>query len=373
MRGPITPAVQPTFNPQSDVNRRNKMKRKAFTLIELLVVIAIIGVLVGLLLPAVQGAREAARRMQCQNNLKQIGLATHNFESTYKEFPPGLETFQHKNSSTGSVLNWYGRTVHTHLLPFIEQQAIAEMWDWDDTFAAAVANTRLPGSPRTVSTEAASAQLVPTYLCPSDLTQDGPVYLDYSVLGYSTGYFGQTSYIANGGSHSTYFRDADMKADGVFFMTGEDSQPETYQQYLRDDEVPTRFSAILDGTSQTILFGERFHYDPIFDRKLHQNSTKFSRYPISSWSAWGWTGGGNGTTHVFGSSRVPINYKTNESDATDYVSVNFRMSAYGSGHPGGANFAFSDGSVRFLSEQINMVLFRALGTKRGRETIEYEH
>ncbi|WP_404307048.1 DUF1559 family PulG-like putative transporter [Neorhodopirellula lusitana] len=349
------------------------MKRKAFTLIELLVVIAIIGVLVGLLLPAVQGAREAARRMQCQNNLKQIGLAVHNFESTYKSLPPGLETFQQKNTSNGSILNWYGRTVHTHLLAFIEQQAIAEMWNWDDTMDAATENTRDPGNKYIKSDEAASAQLVSTYLCPSDLTTADPIELDYAVKGYCTGFFGQSSYVANGGSHSTYFRDADMRADGVFFMTGEDSKPESYQTYLRDEEVPSKFSALLDGTSQTLLFGERFHYDPIFDRKMYDHPTKYSRYPISNWSAWGWTGGGNGTTHIFASTRVPINFKTTEADIASFASVNMRMSAFGSAHPGGANFAFSDGSVRFLSEQTNMVLFRALGTKQGYETIEYEH
>ncbi|TWU41272.1 Type II secretion system protein G precursor [Novipirellula aureliae] len=349
------------------------MKRKAFTLVELLVVIAIIGVLVGLLLPAVQSAREAARRMQCQNNMKQIALATHNFESTYKHLPPGLTTFVHKNTKTGAPINWYGNSVFAYILPFIEAQSIHEMWDWSETFEAAVQNTRDPADIRSKSTDAASAQMVSTFLCPSDITENGrPIELDYSVMGYSTGFFGQTSYIANGGTHSTYFRDADMQSDGVFSMTGEDSQPETFQRFLRDGEPPSKFASIIDGTSQTLLFGERFHYDPIFDNQLYDSPTKFSRYPIHKWSAWGWTGGGNGTTHLFGSTRVPINYMTSESDGQNYSSVNFRMSAYGSGHSGGANFAFSDGSVRFLTESVNMVLFRALSTKHGNEVIQYE-
>ena len=155
-------------------------------------------------------------------------------------------------------------------------------------------------------------------------------------------------------------------------MTGEDSQPETYQRFLRDKEVPAKFAAVFDGTSQTLLFGERFHYDPEFDAKLHDHPTRFSRYPISSWSAWGWTGGGNGTTHVFGSTRVPINYMTPPDAPASYASVNFRMSAFGSAHPGGANFTFTDGSVNFISENINMALYRALSTKKGREPIDYQ-
>ena len=155
-------------------------KRSGFTLIELLVVIAIIGILIGLLLPAVQAAREAARRMQCQNNLKQVSLATHNFENTHKEFPPGLTTFQYRPNPRGRVVNWYGNTVFTYILPYIEEQAIFEMWDWSETFQAATRNTRDPSNPRQQSEKAASAQLVEAYLCPSDLTENGkPVLLDY--------------------------------------------------------------------------------------------------------------------------------------------------------------------------------------------------
>ncbi len=346
------------------------MKRRGFTLVELLVVIAIIGVLVGLLLPSVQAAREAARRMSCQNNIKQIGLASHLYESTRKTFPPGLTTYQAKTPS-GSITNWYGNPVFAYLLPFIEQQALYDLWDWDETMLAATKNTRAPGDIRTKSKAAASAQLVPTFLCPSDLTDNGEaVELDYAVKGYATGWFGRTSYIANGGSHSTYFRDADMDDDGMFFMTGEDSKPEDYQLNLRDNQRPAKFSSVLDGTSNTLLFGERFHYDPIFDQKLHFHPTKFSRYPISHWSAWGWTGGGNGTTHLFGSTRVPINYMTPDYVVPDYFQVNLRMSAFGSAHPGGSNFVFTDGSVQFLSQSINMAVFRALGTKDGREPLE---
>lgn len=353
------------------------MKRNAFTLVELLVVIAIIGILVGLLLPAVQNARAAARRMSCQNNIKQLALAAHNFESTYKHFPPGLTCKQNN-----SPRDWYGETVFAHLLPFMEQQGAFEKWNWDGDYAAARNNSRIPNPRRPsqmiVSDQAATAQVIPAYLCPSDLIQQPVIELDFVLAGYPIGFFAMTSYLANGGTHSTYFRDASMQANGTFFMTDEESCPESFQDRsinpngnLIPNEVETRFSDIFDGTSNTLLFGERFHDDPIFDRKLHDHPTKFSRYPIWKWGTWSWTGGGNGTTHVFGSTRVPINFTTPESAPASYASVNDRMSAFGSGHSGGANFALADGSVRFLSDSINMELFQSLSTKRGRETLEF--
>jgi prepilin-type processing-associated H-X9-DG protein len=295
------------------------------------------------------------------------------YENTRKHFPPGLTTFQAKTPS-GTVTNWYGNPVHAYLLPYLEQQAIYDMWDWSETMLAATKNTRHPANIYEISKDSASAKLVPTFLCPSNVTQDGePIQLDYAVKGYATGWFGQTSYVANGGSYSTYFRDPDMDHDGMFFMTGEDSQPEDYQEKLRDREPPAKFSSVIDGTSYTLLFGERFHYDPVFDRKLWQHSTQFSRYPIRNWSAWSWTGGGNGTTHLFASTRSPINYMTPEHEVPSYTAVNLRMSAFGSAHPGGANFVFTDGSVQFLTDSINMAVFRALGTKQGREPLEEDY
>lgn len=346
------------------------MKKRAFTLVELLVVIAIIGVLVGLLLPAVQSAREAARRMSCQNNMRQLALASHNHESAKKYFPPGLTTNVYQRPGSTRISDWYGETVFVHLLPYIEGSSIYEMWDWSGTYQAALKNTQDPANSRLKNENAPTAQVMPAYLCPSDLVDQKVIELDFNLAGYPLGFFAMTSYLASGGSHSTYFRDAGMQNDGMFFMTGEDSQPETYQYNLRDGEEEARFRDVIDGTSNTLLFGERFHYDPVFDRKLYDHPTKFSRYPINRWGAWTWTGGGNGTTHVFGSTRVPINYMTPESAPESYVSVNERMSAFGSAHVGGANFSFADGSTHFLTESINFAVYQALGTKSGSESVD---
>ena len=346
--------------------------RAAFTLVELLVVIAIIGILVGLLLPSVQAAREAARRMNCQSNIRQLALASHNFESSKKHLPPGLTTNEYRRTPTARVSDWYGETVFAHILPYIEGSSVYEKWDWSGTYQASRDNTTDPANRRLRNTNAATASTLPTYMCPSDLLDRTVIELDFRLAGYPLGFFGMTSYLASCGTQSTYFRDPGMQNDGIFYMTGEDSQPETYQTLLRDGEMPAKFSDVFDGTSTTLMFGERFHFDPIFDAKLHNHPTRFSRYPISSWGAWSWTGGGNGTTHVFGSTRVPINFKTLDAHPASYASVNDRMSAYGSGHPSGANFAFTDGSTEFMTEQVDMAVFQALSTKRGRELIEYE-
>src|SRR5687767_5966317 len=104
-------------------------KRAAFTLVELLVVIAIIGILVALLLPAIQAAREAARRAQCQNHMKQLGLATLNYETATKKLPPSKWLVLNKNNAP------VGHSTLTYLLPYVEEQAIADKWDWDNTWS----------------------------------------------------------------------------------------------------------------------------------------------------------------------------------------------------------------------------------------------
>jgi len=134
--------------------------------------------------------------------------------------------------------------------------------------------------------------------------------------------------------------------------------------------LPASFRDTEDGTSQTLLFGERYHYDPVFDARLHDTG-KFSRYPLHKWGAWGWTGGGNGTTHLFASSRVAINYTT-PATASGYSHVNRRMSAFGSGHPGGANFVMADGSARFMAKGSTNWFIRSMLKPRGRLSVGIE-
>ncbi|MCI0681422.1 MAG: DUF1559 domain-containing protein [Gemmataceae bacterium] len=339
------------------------MKRAAFTLIELLVVIAIIAILIALLVPAVQKVRAAAARVQCGNNLKQIAMAAHLYHNSNKTFPPGLTTYKDK-----PFWGWHGNTVFSYLLPYIEQTAISSKWDYSHaSIKSAIKNCRDPNN-FTESKDALSAQAIPIYICPADSVPQNPTRLDWSDWGYSTGWFGITSYVGNGGTYSTYFRDPGMQANGMFFMTGPDSKPESFQVFLQPNMTPANITAVTDGTSNTLLFGERFHEDPVFDQLLHfQAATKYSRYPIAKWGAWGWTGGGNGTTHVLASSRVRINYMVPQGSTASFATVNIRMSAFGSGHPSGANFAFADGSVRFVTDSINIIVFRNISTRAGGE------
>lgn len=325
------------------------MKRRGFTLIELLVVIAIIAILIGLLLPAVQKVREAAARIQCSNNLKQLGLAAHNYHDTNNRFPSGL---------SASGYPYYGATVFTYLLPYVEQDNLARFFNTNPQSLAEAQSPSFDASGnKTIN--APTAQVVKTYVCTSDNLDDNPVELTWTGTGYSTGFYSMTSYVGNAGTHSTYFNDP-MSNDGIFFMTGPGSRPNANQ-------TPVKMTAIRDGTSNTLMFGERSHFDPMFDQLLAPPNATFSRYKISEWGAWGWTGGGNGTTHVLACSRMPINYTTPTGTSPGYTAVNLRMSAFGSGHSGGANFTFADGSVHFISDAVNPIVLRNLSTRAGGE------
>jgi prepilin-type N-terminal cleavage/methylation domain-containing protein/prepilin-type processing-associated H-X9-DG protein len=326
------------------------MKRSGFTLIELLVVIAIIGILISLLLPAVQKVREAANRMACSNNLKQLGLAAHNYHDANQSFPPGLKT---------NPYPYYGSTVFAYLLSYLEQDPLAKKWDYE-TAAGAIQDTRDANGNATK--DAPSATRLKILVCPSDAVTENPVELTYQATGYSTGWFGVTSYLGNCGTYSTYFQDPGVKADGIFYQAGPGSFPQPGQS-------PCRIADVTDGMSSTLMFGERYHYDPNFDRLLAPPASDRSRYPIRKWAAWGWTGGGNGTTHVLGCSRVRINYMTPANAPVEFNSVNLRMSAFGSGHTQGANFAFADGSVKFINERIPDITLRNLSTRSGGEVV----
>ena len=358
-----------------------RKQSNGFTLVELLVVIAIIGILIGMLLPAVQQVREAARRTECANNLRQLGIACHSYESALKSFPDGLYCSDADNNDTGTPysLVWYGHTVFAKILPYLEQGNVYNRFDLGLSAVAAKSNTVDSNGNHGIDAnvdEIPTAAVIPSFLCPSDALEINPVFLDWNSTGYSQGWHGMTSYLANGGTHSTYFRDYGMQDNGVFYMTGPGSLPGSQSQTpnLEKNAKPCRIGQIYDGTSNTLLFGERYHFDPHFDRILHDGSFAYSRYAIAEWGTWGWIGGGNGTTHVFGSTRLdaPINYQTPEDASANYSNVNIRMSAYGSGHPGGANFGLSDGSVRFVPETIDAITFQAISTREEGEPISID-
>jgi prepilin-type N-terminal cleavage/methylation domain-containing protein/prepilin-type processing-associated H-X9-DG protein len=315
------------------------MRRRGFTLIELLVVIAIIAILIGLLLPAVQKVRDAAARMQCANNLKQLGLACLSFEGVYNTFPSGY-TQDRIPPPSGP---FQGHSVFYFLLPYIEQDNLFRVFD---------ANVPLNNRDNTLNPPVARASaVVKTFLCPADvLPQNQPV--PFPQTGTPTEFYGATSYRANGGSRPIFATSSTN--DGVFMATG------TAARKAASAPLGTRvrLADILDGTSNTICFGESSHYDPNFDTFTTRNGWN-SGSLMTGWSRWYPAGGDNGLGNIMGGAFAPINFRipfvaggpgAPTSQSAWFVFQDQRLNAFGSQHPGGANFVFCDGSVRFLAD-----------------------
>src|SRR5262245_6623342 len=222
-----------TWSNQTERSPR-PMNRRAFTLVELLVVIAIIGVLVALLLPAVQSARESSRRTRCTNQVRQLALAAHNFSDVNGRFPPGV----HQLSFNG-MPRFRGVTLFVKLLPFMEQAALAQGWDEEDPL-----NNTVGGMSSKTATK------LQALLCPSDFIKDNPIDTGSGRI------YGLTSYGGNGGSRS--YDPQFATDDGIFFVIGPGSQTSPSGQAIRMAEVT-------DGLSNTTLFGERSHTDKNHD------------------------------------------------------------------------------------------------------------
>jgi len=301
------------------------MKRRVsgFTLVELLVVIAIIGVLIALLLPAVQQAREAARRMQCQNNLKQLGLGLHNFHDTFGQFPPGNS----KNNDRGYSIN-------TFLLPFIEQGTVYDKLDNG-------LGNRLDPMGKSASddcncerTDSVAGTAINAFLCPSDTLPEVK----------------NTSTPSQNCAKSNY-----LPSVGPEYSTN-GSNLGFFDRHL----YPREMSDVTDGLSNTIAMGEvsggRGGSIPTVDEEY---------FPV--WAAG--TFGGNGERAVFRMAHrnVPINlFCGGGPTETDTFQYN---SGFGSLHPGGAQFLYGDGSVHFLPETINLDTYTYLGQRNDGEPI----
>ncbi len=314
-------------------------RQHGFTLVELLVVIAIIGVLVALLLPAVQSAREGARRATCLNNIRQLAIAALNYHTMKGHFATGLVPV---DANAGNFAG--GTNLWVEMLPYVEEANLKMKWDYDD-YRKNIAGGHA----------ALSAQVVPILLCPSDPmpTQVNQLQLD-PPYDWMNGVYALGSYGGNAGVRSFGNSDVPQSEDGVFFTKSR-----------------VRMAMITDGSSHTLLFGERSHEDSEYDR-LSLELDDPSYYPLASWGAW------CSASHEFGSqadvllgSIVRINYRVSpDSGANNWDMIDFRLNAFGSGHPGGANFAFADGSARFIAEDIPLDRLRALSTRAGDEVAD---
>jgi prepilin-type N-terminal cleavage/methylation domain-containing protein/prepilin-type processing-associated H-X9-DG protein len=310
--------------------------RSGFTLTELLVVIAIIAVLIALLLPAVQQVRAAANRMACANNLKQIALAAHSYHDARRQFPTGARLpVDVGGRPTGGTTLWF------ELLPYFEQDNLHRKWDYYDN-RNNVAGER----------NATQAQVIQILLCPSDpLPQPVWEYTEGAVF-WSLGFYGLSSYGGNGGKRSSNTGGPPdfprMTRDGIFFIGSN-----------------IRVADIKDSTSETFLFGERVHHDPEADRLIPILFPTSA--PIAGSGRWGFVANAAANANVTLSTPVPINYRV--PPGGDLSTLEDRACAFGSGHPGGANFAFADGSVRFLSESTPLPTLQALSTRAGGEVV----
>jgi prepilin-type N-terminal cleavage/methylation domain-containing protein/prepilin-type processing-associated H-X9-DG protein len=299
--------------------------RRAFTLVELLVVIAIIGVLVALLLPAVQAARESARRMSCQNNIKQCGLAIQNYHDIYLTLPTG-------GLGTGNQMGF-----HVFILPLIEQ---GNLYNDSTKFNFNASWTVLTSTTVTGGMQAK----VPAFYCPSFFEQKGVHSNNTSMVVYTTHYFGV---MGAKGPNYTFQGASTPSSRGGFANNG---------VLYRDSKV--RLAEITDGTSNTFAVGEISWYP----EKVPGGGYAASR---RGW-AQGFDGEADGST-AHSCKNINFGINVRGYTATPVVEY-FNDVSFGSLHPGGANFVYCDGSTRYIPANVDIALYKATASRGDGET-----
>ena len=327
--------------------------RPGFTLIELLVVIAIIAILIALLVPAVQKVREAAARAQCQNNLKQQGIALHAYHDTYKALPPAKINsgsvgggFNATNSYYPGKPFVYNHTGFVMILPYIEQQALYNLYNFD--YPSSNSNwqggTLANGGINASNTTVVGAR-VPVYECPAD--REPPVENEAGTGPYARTNARRSNYLFNCGHTTDYSGNYNPGAAtaGPFGNNG-----------------GAKLLAIRDGTSNTIAVGE--------SRQEH-DSAVYGPY----WGSGTHTAVSGYTGPVWAASLPPDGFNVNfpwgrvVSGRTGRAGLLQYAWGFGSWHTGGANFLFCDGGVRFIPDNISFPLFQALNTSNDGQVV----
>ena len=331
-----------------------KMLRRGFTLIELLVVIAIIAVLIALLLPAVQQAREAARRSQCKNNLKQLGLAMHNYHDVFNKFPPGyVDT--HSNYSTGNPPNAFSAngawSWGAMILPYLDQAPIFNLLAVGNIGPDSITSTTATDA-TTVNRRNALKTPLQALLCPSDTAPATNSTRTVNGLEVAS-----SAYVAvNGNWHVVGDKNGTFSpVDGKSGPTG---------SFFRNSSVSLR--DLTDGSSNTIFIGERAwkvkDSNPYSGNALLATSnngyiaTAAANYTASNTSA---GGAGGARSPLAANNRTAASavlggsaFRINEGNGTTEVASD----GFSSSHTGGAQFLMGDGSVRLVSENVSHVL-----------------
>jgi prepilin-type N-terminal cleavage/methylation domain-containing protein/prepilin-type processing-associated H-X9-DG protein len=305
-----------------------------FTLVELLVVIAIIGILIALLLPAVQAAREAARRMQCGNNLRQIGLALHNYHQALGSFPPGGIT-EGPCCSTKSLVSW-----SISILPYLELETLYDEY----------VMTAYNEDPENAKVREAK---VPVYCCPSEQGTDNLAIPESGPAGSWSGglslQYRRGSYRCMAGrSDGTGWWDADSNSH--FPMEWRGVLHQVSERNVSRKLTTERIANVKDGTSNTLAVGE-------MASKTHQSRRTFWAYTYTSYNA----------SDATPQSRTLLVDYDRCVEVGGTGGANPCKRGWGSFHPGGLQFVFCDGSVRMLRGNIDMELFCELATIDGGE------
>jgi prepilin-type N-terminal cleavage/methylation domain-containing protein/prepilin-type processing-associated H-X9-DG protein len=305
--------------------RESKMairRKRAFTLVELLVVIAIIGILVALLLPAVQAAREAARRMQCGNNLHQLAIAAHNYHDLHRRFPPGF-LLENRTSFSGPFWS-------SMLLPQLEQTSLfdtiefGEPWDID-------------GSPN----ELACATYLPAFRCPSS-TSAKHMTLQGITNRVPSNYLGCATGLATHES-GPGLQAGDSNLDGIFYISS-----------------ATRLADVLDGTSSTVAIGEAE-----FDISVRGFDHNGGTHIVDHWYIGSPGINKSEVSETLGSTAAPVNAIFDANQSIDEKEL-----CFSSRHPGGAQVSFADGHVSMVAETIDALVWSGLGTRARGEVVQ---